>query len=206
MRLLLTSNGLHQEAPAIVEKFFELCGKDPSYIKVAFIPTASVVEDNRDFMVRDRKGLEEIGIPMNNITNLELNHVIALEELSNHDVVYVDGGNTFYLLEKVRQSGFDTAIKEYLDQDLGVFVGVSAGTILMGPDIGFVKPWDDPNKASLEDTKGLGYTKDAYSPHYESGEDDEILANLRPRVDYVIRELRNGQAILVNETVEKIVG
>jgi hypothetical protein len=57
----------------------------------------------------------------------------------------------------------------------------------------------------LENTKGLGYTKEAYSPHYKPKEDDAILAELRPKTAYVINPLRNGEAVLVNEEGEKII-
>ncbi|MFA5010301.1 MAG: Type 1 glutamine amidotransferase-like domain-containing protein [Patescibacteria group bacterium] len=204
MRILLTSNGFPEGATTITNKFFELVGKQPSDTKVAFIPTASVVEEDRSFMVNDRARLEAIGIPVENIINLELDHPITLDELKKFDVIFLDGGNTFYLLEKMRESGFDKTIAEYISQDLGVFVGVSAGSIVMGPDIGFAEPWDDKTKGHLENTKGLGYTKEAYSPHYSKEKDDIILEQLKD-VGYKINPLYDGEAVLVTETEEKVI-
>jgi len=204
MRLLLTSNGFPKEAVAVRDKLFELVNKNPTDIRVAFIPTASVVEDDRTFMAIDRQELVDIGIPEENITNLELDHPITVGELGNYDVVFVDGGNTFYLLEKMRESGFDKAIAEYISKDTGVFVGVSAGTIVMGPDIAVAEPWDDRSKGKLEDTKGLGYTKAAYAPHYKE-ESATILEELRSKANYEIHELRDDSAVLADEREERII-
>jgi dipeptidase E len=204
MRILLTSSGLPAKAENIRAEFLRLVRKSPVDIKVAFIPTASAVEADRTFMEVDRKELEEVGIPVGNITDLELDHLVIFEELKRYDVVFVDGGNTFYLLEKVQSSGFDEAIKQYLTEDLGVYVGVSAGSIIMGPDIGFVGPWDDERKANLKETKALGYTKEAYSPHY-TDEEKGKLEECRAKADYSIIELRDGQAVVIDGGEQKII-
>jgi dipeptidase E len=204
MRILLTSNGFPEGAATITNKLFELVGKQPTDIKVAFIPTASVVEEDRSFMVNGRARLEVIGIPAENINNLELDHPITVDELKKFDVIFLDGGNTFYLLEKMRESGFDQAIAKYISQDFGVFVGSSAGSIVMGPDIAFAEPWDDKTKGHLENTKGLGYTKEAYSPHYSKEKDDIILEQLS-NIGYKINPLYDGEAVLVDGTGEKII-
>jgi len=205
MRLLLTSSAFQDKAVRVRAKFFDLVGKSPADIKVAFIPTASAVENDRAYMNINRRELEEMGIPAENITNLELDHPVTLEELGKYNVIFVDGGNTFYLLQKVREFGFDRAIKEYLDQDLGVYVGVSAGTVIMGPDIEFAESWDDKNKAMLENTQGLGYTQDAYSPHYNDGE-KAILDEWRSKVNYSIKELRDGQAVVIDKARQEFIG
>lgn len=206
MRLLLTSSGFRQEDTVLRETFFNLVKKQARDVRVAFIPTASATEDDRSFMIAARKELEDMGIPTANITDLELDHTVILEELSKYDVVFVDGGNAFYLLQKVRESKFDVAIKEYLKQDLGVYVGVSAGTVLAGPDISFVEPWDDKSKAKeLEDTTGLGYTKEAHSPHYKD-EEKTILDEWRAKVSYPIKELRDGQAVVIEGGTQKFIG
>lgn len=205
MRLLLTSSGFREEDIVLRNTFFNLVKKQPKEVRVAFIPTASVVEDDRSFMIEARKELEDMDIPAENITDLELDHVVTVEELRDYDVVFVDGGNTFYLLQKVQESKFDVALKKYLDQDLGVYVGVSAGTVLAGPDIEFVKPWDDKGKAAeLKSTKGLGYTKEAYSPHYKDDE-REILEEWRTKVRYPIKELQDGQAVVIEGNTKKLI-
>lgn len=203
MRLFLTSDGFPAASQNLRRKFIELVNKEPKDIKVAFIPTASEVEDDRSFMLLDRGELEEIGVPKENITTLELDHAVTIEELKKFDVIFVDGGNTFFLLQKVRESGFDSAIKEYLDADMGVYVGVSAGTVLAGPDVGVAEPWDDKSRSTLTDTIGLGLVSTAYSPHYNSKE-KEIVHGLKDHMNCAVEALSDGQAIVVSGEAQEL--
>ena len=198
MRLLLTSIGLSGRFPRVREVFLELVKKSVGDVRVAFIPTASEVEDDRTFSQIDRKELEEVGVRAEHIQDVLLDHPITLDELRRYDVIYVDGGNTFYLLQRVRESGFDAAIAAYLREDAGVYVGTSAGTCLAGPEIGFLDVWDDRTKATLADTRGLGLVPVAYSPHYHDGEAD-LLRACRAKVAHPIEPLRDGEAVLVDD-------
>lgn len=193
MRLFLTSSGFPEENRKLREEFFHLINKNPEMIKLAFVPTASSLEEDRSFMLAAKKELEGLGILAGNIIDLNLDRQVSFEELKNFDVIFVDGGNTFYLLEKTRKSGFDLAIKEYLEKDLGAYVRVSAGTILAGPNIEIAEPWDDKSIINLEDTKGLGLIDVAYSPHYVEAE-EKILKPYKEKADYKIEELRDGEA------------
>lgn len=206
MRLLLTSDGFPKTSQNIRKKFFEMVRKDAENITVAFIPTASEVEEGRSFSVENRRELLEMGLQPENIVDVNLDHNITFDELKKFDAVYVDGGNTFYLLEKVKESGFDAAVKEYLEKDVGLYVGGSAGTLIMCPDIEIAEPWDDKSKASLTTTKGLGYTTVVWSPHYTEKEKD-IVDSYRRRVSYQISELRDGEAVtVVDKNTEVIRG
>jgi dipeptidase E len=204
VRLFLTSNGFPSSSPGLREEFRNLVGKAPRQLRVAFIPTASAAERDQPLTPAAHRELIDIGISAENILDVELDHPISLDELKHFDVVFVDGGNTFYLLQKVRESGFDAAIEDYLKQDWGVYVGVSAGTILAGPDIEIAEPWDDKNAATLADTKGLAMIAAAYSPHYKP-EDDPILDKYRRKVTYSIRGLRDGEAVLSDGAVDRLV-
>ncbi len=204
MRLFLTSNAFPKESQKIREEFLDFVGKKPNEIRVAFIPTASIPEKDKSFMLTDRKELEEMGILANNITDLNLDKPISFNDLMDFDVIFVDGGNTFYLLEKVRESGFDKAIREYLDRDMGVYVGVSAGTVLVGPDIEIAEPWDDKSITNLKDTMGLDLIDVVYSPHYVE-EEEKILKPYKDRVDYEIKELRDGEVVIIkNNNIKHI--
>jgi len=56
--------------------------------------------------------------------------------LAGFDVLYVQGGNTFYLLDRMRRSGADGIIRKLVAAHGTVYCGVSAGSIIAGPDIG----------------------------------------------------------------------
>ena len=58
-------------------------------------------------------------------------------------IVYVDGGNTFYLQRHVLQSGFMDIVGSYLAENQMVYIGASAGAITSGQSIktAFSKGW-----------------------------------------------------------------
>jgi len=203
MRLFLTSNGFPASSPNSREELLSLVKKPVGDIRVMFIPTASSLEKNRSFVLIDRQEIEEMGVLSGNIHDRELDQPITFEELSQYDVIFVDGGNTFHLLQKVRESGFDTAIKEYLEKDLGVYVGVSAGTVLAGPNIEISTPWDDATAAALENTRGLSLTGKAYCPHFQE-KDSGALEPYRHQ-GYTVKELRDGEAMMFDGAEGKLI-
>jgi len=194
-KLLLTSAGF--ENPKLGKKFLELVNKKASDIKIAFVPTASRIEEERFYVNKSKLELVKIGILAKNIKVLELDHKILYSEIEKFDAVYVCGGNTFYLLYKTRETGFDKAVERFVEEGK-VYVGVSAGSILAGPTIQFSH---DENDIKVKDFTGLNLTKIIISPHYTDKEKSEIEIN-RKKVKSPIIPLMNNQALLVlgNET------
>ncbi len=95
--------------------------------------------------------------------------------LKQYDAVYIGGGNTFYLLKTIRDSGFDKLLLRYL-KDGGVYYGGSAGAIITGKDIGtsYVGGASDKNIVGLKNLRGLnlvnGYSIVChYAEKYDKG-------------------------------------
>jgi len=106
----------------------------PKTASVAFIPTAGDPYPERPWVDADRKALVGLGYT---VTDIDLKSVTAdsLEkELSGYDVIFVVGGNTTYLAEQVRLSGFSSMVRKFLGKGK-VYVGSSAGSILAGPTV-----------------------------------------------------------------------
>lgn len=131
---------------------------------------------------------------------------VIKKELKASDIIYVNGGNTFYLLDWVRKSDLDKYLGELLVEGK-IYLGVSAGSILAGPDIA-IAGWDpswDKNIPSLKDTSGLNLVPFAVSPHFEENE-RELLERKSKEVNYPVIPITNKQAILVTGLDYKIVG
>lgn len=60
MKILLTSQGLTTDA--IRNKLFEIVGKKPNEISIAFIPTASYPNANKSWVKQTREDLLKTGI------------------------------------------------------------------------------------------------------------------------------------------------
>lgn len=203
-RIALTSNSFPDFNPRLRAEFLRMVGKPISTIRVMFIPTASAKEseEDREFMRESRNTYIEMGVVPAHIKNVELDHPITVEELAQYDVIHVDGGNTFYLLQKIRETGFEKAIKEYLSRNKGVYVGMSAGTIVAGPSIEIAIPFDDPAEGNITDMKGMGLVSVAYSPHFQRKDPRHIQAYIDKK-EYPVRTLRDGEGVLYSELGSK---
>jgi dipeptidase E len=142
MKILLTSQGFATEA--IKNKFFEIVGKKPNEISIAFIPTAAYPTPNKSWVKQTRNKILLIGIKSLVDVDLKAYKEKELyEKLRQFDVIFVNGGNTFNLLYWVRKSGFDKVIKRLLNEGK-VYVGLSAGSMLACPTI-VTASWGDPD-------------------------------------------------------------
>ena len=105
-------------------------------MQVAFITTAAYGEgDDVSWLEKYREELKEHGIM--NITDVDLRsvqHKKLAKVLEESDICFVNGGNTFYLLHYIRESGLDVLLQQFL-KDGKLYVGVSAGSIVCCPNI-----------------------------------------------------------------------
>lgn len=187
MKLLLTSTGLSNDD--LSAAFFDLLGSwDPQNIKVAFISTAATTQNEKNKAESNKQQLKELRIQESNIVEVDIEDGHSVQEIRGCDAMFVCGGNTFYLLHKLRETGFDIIIKNFIQRG-GVYVGTSAGSIIMSPTIAVagVEP-ADPNEVGLLDLSGLGIVDFEVSPHvpeevsyeameqYSKGSGNEIIA------------------------------
>lgn len=207
MKLFLTSAGL---PPETSEAFLGMLGKKPEETSVCFIATASYAkhpEGDAVYVKKDKQRLVELGFKT--ITELDLrqeSEESLTNKLDNFDVIFVDGGNTFYLLKYVRESGFDKVLRRFLGRG-GIYISVSAGTILVGKDIS-ISSWQpdwDENAVGLEDLRGLGLIDFIISPHYIP-EHEAIINENKHKVSRPIYALTDQQAILVDNGDIQFVG
>lgn len=163
MKLLLTSAGIKNQT--IADALIELVDKPAPEIKVTVIPTAANPEaGNKDWFIDQFTNLQRFGFSWIDMVDPSADGVDWQKSLEPAEVVFVSGGNTFHLLDQVRKTGFDRWLREALEHK--VYVGASAGTILMTPSIGVASVDNgDENIVGLTDLTGLGYVDFEISPH-----------------------------------------
>lgn len=142
MKLMLSSAGLENEV--IQSCFLNLLGKDVKEVRPLFIPTAAINPGAIAVLPKCMNDLLKCGIPEENITVFDLHRMMELEELRQFDLVYLCGGSTAYLLQRVNESGFRESLLGYIRED-GLVLGVSAGSILFANNL--------PNNLGLLDAK-----------------------------------------------------
>lgn len=202
MKLFLTSAGL---PPETTEEFLKLLDKKPEEIRVCFITTASHPEENKGYVEKDRERVSELGFQVTEVDLKEENEESLMSKLGSFDVIFVEGGNTFYLLKYIRESGFNKVIKSFLDKG-GIYLGVSAGTMVAGLNIESAN-WKhmDKNIVSLEDLTGLKLVPFVISVHIDES-NIELIKECTSKVSYPVIALTDKQAILVENGTQKIVG
>ena len=205
-KLLLTSDGL--TSPALGKRFLELVGKDSEDIKVLFVPTASERKHDEAYLKRKTAYFDQceeilvgFGVKKEHMVWLDINNILAAGDINSYDAMFVCGGNTFYLLHEIRRTGFDKKIIEFIGQGK-LYIGESAGSILVGPSILIATPFDE-NDIGLTDNIGLKMTEKIICPHYNKKEKDLIDAFEKEHNCEVVR-LKDGQAVEVLDGVSKI--
>lgn len=199
-KMLLTSAGFLN--PKIGQKFLDLAGKPASEIKIIFVPTASKTEEENYYVEESKQELIDLGIKKENIRILDINRKFLYSEIPEFDVMYVCGGNMFYLLAKVREFDFEKVIKQFVDAGK-IYVGVSAGSMLVCPDIELAAPFD-PNDVGITDFSGLNLTDVIVSPHYKEA-DKKIIEKFTKMLHYKIIPLTDNQALLVLDKKTEII-
>lgn len=140
-------------------------GSDFTKKKAIFIPTAGDPYENKDFVEADKIALKKNGI---NVTEVDIKNK-SEEEIrrivSTADIVLTAGGDTFYLMEKFKESGADKVIKDFVEKG-GIYIGSSAGSIICCPTIEGAEEFDNPSLApKLNNFDGMGIFKDVIIPH-----------------------------------------
>jgi uncharacterized peptidase lmo0363 len=174
---------------------------------VTFIPTAAI-PDKLDFHIRYSKELlAKMGLIVYELEISTASHSDIVKKLENNEYIYVAGGNTFFLLQEMNRTGTGNLIKTQINTGK-LFIGESAGAILVAPDIEYSKDTDNPLMApNLKSYDALNIVDFNPVPHYND-------ASLKEAVDIVISKygtklplvpFSNSQAILVIGKEKQIV-
>jgi dipeptidase E len=156
MRLVLLSNSTNHGAgyldhalPAITD-LFRGCRR------VAFVPFA--LADQAGYSARARRRLSDLGLQTDRVVEGEP----GLRVLAEADGVFVGGGNTFRLLDRLQRSGMVAAIRSRV---LGgvPYLGASAGTVIAAPTI---KTTNDMPIVRPESFDALGLVPFQINCHY----------------------------------------
>ncbi|MEE3954517.1 Type 1 glutamine amidotransferase-like domain-containing protein [Peribacillus frigoritolerans] len=161
-KILLTSNGFFTDL--IKQQFLQLIDGDLSNIKATIITTASLKKQNNRFAMKAKEDLLEYGFKKVDFNDIEFDKP---ELLKKYNVIYINGGNPFYLLYHMKKSGADLILKDIAKQNT-VIVGVSAGAIILGPNIEVVNYFTPQiNTVDMQDFTAIGLTDKAIFPHYD---------------------------------------
>ena len=167
---------------------------------VTFIPTASQPEHVTFYVEDDKKAFEKLGIQVEVLNIDEQDYETIEATLNRNDFIFVSGGNTFYLLQELRRSHADKIITRLINQGK-LYIGSSAGSIVLGPDLEYIKTMDDPSKApDLLDTQALGIVNFSILPHFKEQPFSDITLQIFNKfcAEQVLVPLSNKQFVYIN--------
>jgi dipeptidase E len=171
MRRLVLASSLSSGFPKIAAEL-SAHARGPNLL---FVPTAARGEGWEPDPSTDIKPFEDLGFKVE-IFDLAGRSGDEVEgALSRSQAVVVCGGNTFYLLHHMKESGFFDALPRYLEAGL-VYVGSSAGAIVATPDIGYASTVDDRSKGGPLGDGGFGYIDRPILPHMDHEAFSEAVA------------------------------
>jgi dipeptidase E len=82
------------------------------------------------------------------------------------DAIHLSGGNTYAFLHRLRQRHMLDPLRRYAARG-GVLIGVSAGAILLTPDVTTAALCGDRPLAGEDDLRALGLVAFAFVPHFD---------------------------------------
>ena len=148
---------------------------------IGFLGTAS--KDDKEKINKFYKRFENTGSELSHF-NLTSNIGGFYEWLLSKDIVYVGGGNTFYMLEIWKKNNLEQVFKKAYEKGL-ILSGVSAGAVCW-----FEWIWSDSMGRGFEPLKGINLIEGSCTPHSDNIERiNEFEFNIKNN------KLPNGVAI-----------
>ena len=144
----------------------DFVGEDLHDKTITFIPTASLAESQRFYVKAARKSLEGLGLRVDVVEVTTHDSEEIQRKILSNDYIYVSGGNTFYLLQELKRKNVDDSIKDEIGKGK-LYIGESAGSMILSPNIEYVKLMDDEKKGPMNDSYTALNVIDFFPvPHY----------------------------------------
>ena len=161
------------EVASKIDEVVNFQGKD-----IAFIDTAAKFEEVNFYVDEAVEILENFGAKLRRLDiSCSQSSVVSvssqdkpfcddkiLATINECDIIYVSGGNTFYLLNELRKSCAAQAIKNAVKASK-IYIGESAGAIVAAPDTRYATLMDE-NSAKTSDFAGLNLVDFCVVPHF----------------------------------------
>ena len=167
--------------------------------RAAIVVTADPEYKEKNYHVgRERKRLELLGLTVD-LFDFDTQPAGAL---AAYDVVELNGGNPYYLLDSIRKHQGGQALRQVAER--GLLIGWSAGALVLQRGIGIANRYiSHMNFLNLDDFTGLGLTDVQILPHYskqqlrDSGTEEKCRQYERETGCEVIR-LNDGDGIVLD--------
>lgn len=219
MKLLLTSYGITNSS--IASALTDLIGKNPNDSKIAFIPTAAHGNrGDKNWVIDNLDRIKEQGYHIDIVEITALEPELIKTSLENADVIFVGGGNCFYLSYWMQKKGLFELLPKLLETK--VYAGISVGSMIASDSFRLssqaLEYEGDLTDEVLNDFGPIGessaktfkFVDFVFKPHFNNPEhievrNEEYIRKVATRVDKPIYAIDDQSALkIVNGKVEVI--
>ncbi len=176
MKLVLSGGGNKEQSKPIDHLFASLLNKKKPLL---YIPIAIDTKKHPySECIKWLKNIFDVFGVKNYVmwTEKDLKNTSPLPKQEQFSGVYIGGGNTFYLLKKLKETSCWKWIQECIKKDMPIYGG-SAGAIICGKSI---RTSSDKNEVSLQDFSGMDMLKGvSIFCHYTPQKDQRIYALMK---------------------------
>lgn len=171
---------------------------------VTFIDTASLVEEMTHYVDSAIDAFNQLGMLIERLDISRQNRESIEKTIKKNQYIYVSGGNTFYLLQELKNKAVDTILLSEIYKGK-IYIGESAGSVIMSPNIAYIALADNSDKApNLSDYTGLNQLTGYPVPHLNSSflgkEMNEIIKCYQDKLELI--PITDEQVILFeNDTI-----
>lgn len=207
MKLFLSSEAI---SDGLAPAFFELVGKAPGDTKIVIIENAAdVSRGNKSWVLDNRKQIVSLGCHVELVDLKDYKNKLAELEaaLGQGDVIWLGGGNTYYLRWILHETGADKIIIKLVRHGK-VYGGGSAGAIMAGPTLQYFEAADDPSLAPVLILDGLGLTDIVTVPHWDDEDYGPIVKTANDhlrKAGFKTQPITQVQALGIDGTIHNLV-
>lgn len=196
--IILTSSGFNDVNNYVSEEMRELYNEIAKNKKVLILANAAP-EGSGNFIARENvmDNFKKAGASKVSILDADESNI---NTVLDYDIIYGLGGDPRYLIELNQFSDFKNTLVEFLKQ--GVYIGESAGTMILCDDLQWVyflkKGTKKKYDIELETYEGLNLTKHKVFPHWNKLSDELKEKTLKYEKDNKVEltKLNDGEYIL----------
>lgn len=180
-----------------------LIGKEPKEITFALIENAAdVIPNSKEWLGGFREMLESNGYQLErfDLRDWKDQREQLHKQLLSKDVIWLGGGNTFYLRWILKDTGVDKVIQDFV-RNGKVYAGWSAGAVVAGPTLKYFESMDDTGQSPEMILDGMHLTNTVVVPHLDNKEfaEDARIANSHLLHDgYQTVTLRDNEVLLID--------
>ena len=209
MKLFLSSAAL---TPLQSQALVELAGKaNPENVTIALIEDAAdpYPDYKRYWMYENRSSIQLQGFVVDvvHISEYKDRPSDLRKRLAHADVIWLGGGNVYYLRWILRLTGAERIITDLAPHH--IIAGSSAGAIVLGPSLHHFETADTPTVAPDVIYDGLGLTPIVALPHWSSRKfGDKMKAIEKAHLDdhHTTVRLTDEQALVIHDGQQHLIG